>query len=641
MKRILILFLLFSFILFLQCSKGYFTPKKDTHLVEAYLNTTIPEQFKSYDAVVLNDSGQIDIKTSNKLFSSTYERIRVIKILNADGFKYSNVVIPYTKGNDISIRRAFTISPDGTIHPVLFKDVYDIPFHPNYVFYSDQMAKIFTFPNVTENSILYYEYVVKYSHITATSGWNFQSTIPILNSVFSIYYPPELNINYKLYGVEEPVESYDDPSAFKKYYKWKLTNVEPIKDEPHAGPLRNRLKRINFAPFGMNSWEDIAKWYSKMFYSQSIHKNYCISGLNEIGFPSDSLEMIKSLYRYIQKYVRYMAVEIGLGRFQPKTPDEVFLRKYGDCKDMVVMAYAYLSSKGIKCYPMLIPFKNFQIVDTSLATPLYFNHLILYIPDSDSTDLYLDFTSKTTPFGIIPSYLQGQTGFVVLPDQTGFLKTVPVVPKEKNRILDSLNLAIKNDTLMIRGAIKFTGNPADEFLKGLYNRNDRQAREIIYNYLEKKMPGIEINSFETAENIGGAGCFKIIFSGYHIPIKERDKRLHIFKPFSYLYRNSYLKFGMEKRENDFYFPMSFMQDIYVSIQTTGEWEVVTRPEKFNLTSEYGSLNTAYSQNDAGIEYSIHFTRDKIYIPLEEYDNFAKFIEQINKFGENTFVIENK
>ena len=49
----------------------------------------------------------------------------------------------------------------------------------------------------------------------------------------------------------------------------------------------------------------------------------------------------------MQRNIRYVGIEIGIGGLQPHTAEDVFRNRYGDCKDKATLLRAMLESVGI------------------------------------------------------------------------------------------------------------------------------------------------------------------------------------------------------------------------------------------------------------------------------------------------------
>ena len=57
---------------------------------------------------------------------------------------------------------------------------------------------------------------------------------------------------------------------------------------------------------------------------------------------------------FVQKTIRYVAVEIGIGGYQPHFAQETFRNQYGDCKDKVTLFRSLMKALNRDVYPVLI-----------------------------------------------------------------------------------------------------------------------------------------------------------------------------------------------------------------------------------------------------------------------------------------------
>ncbi|MEJ2051724.1 MAG: DUF3857 domain-containing protein, partial [Calditrichota bacterium] len=124
------------------------------------------QEFPDASAIVLLDEGSMKLTDGSDINFSTFEKHRVVKILNSSGRQYANIVIPYNPSSDIDYIQARTISPDGKITVLDQDDIYDVTLFPNFIFYSDQRAKRFTMPAVEDGSIIEYRYQLTVWNLT-------------------------------------------------------------------------------------------------------------------------------------------------------------------------------------------------------------------------------------------------------------------------------------------------------------------------------------------------------------------------------------------------------------------------------------------------------------------------------------------
>jgi len=136
---------------------------------------------------------------------------------------------------------------------------------------------------------------------------------------------------------------------------------------------------------------------------------------------------VHRIYDWVSKHIRYVAVFLGNGGYEPHEATKILENGYGDCKDHVVLLEALLKAKGIASVPVLIDSGNrYRTPET--ATPAAFNHVLSYLPEFD---LYADSTPGMAPFGILPVTEYGKP--VAIETEPGAsVTTLPLVTTQDN-----------------------------------------------------------------------------------------------------------------------------------------------------------------------------------------------------------------
>ena len=145
----------------------------------------------------------------------------------------------------------------------------------------------------------------------------------------------------------------------------------------------------------------------------------------------------------MQHDIRYVAIELGIGGWQPHAASEVFTHHYGDCKDKATLMSSMLSQIGVESFYVVINSERGAITPRDARKLGGFNHVVLAIklPPNISDPslvatvqhprlgslLYFDPTNELTPFGEIGGYLQENYGLLVTPEG-GELVELPKQP---------------------------------------------------------------------------------------------------------------------------------------------------------------------------------------------------------------------
>jgi len=91
------------------------------------------------------------------------------------------------------------------------------------------------------------------------------------------------------------------------------------------------------------------------------------------------LEKMKALAQFVQHDVRYVAIELGIGGWQPHAASDVFVHRYGDCKDKATLLSAMLSQVGVESFYVVINSERGSVTPQVPANIGGFNHVVLAI----------------------------------------------------------------------------------------------------------------------------------------------------------------------------------------------------------------------------------------------------------------------
>ena len=203
---------------------------------------------------------------------------------------------------------------------------------------------------------------------------------------------------------------------------WKTELIPSITEEPFSPPFSERIPVLMIAPnifkikgFNGNSesWKDFGKW----FYDLSKGRDDLNAGATEkirnlVSGIGDTVEIIQTLYKYMQNRTRYASIQIGIGGWQPADANDVDRLGYGDCKALSNYMKAILKAVNINSHITLV---NAGRDKTRMITEFpanQFNHAILCVPVKTDT-LWLECTSQQFPAGFIGTFTDDRDVLVI------------------------------------------------------------------------------------------------------------------------------------------------------------------------------------------------------------------------------------
>ena len=325
------------------------------------------------------------------------------------------------------ILEAFTRKADGKILEVDRTQIFPQapPGSLQVPMFNDRKQKVIVFPDVSaEDAVVY---TIKQTHKPPFAEQFFFGGVFFRGVAFedvrvNIALPKAMAAHVEVQGVEHQVEESGERITHKFLYR----NPRPPVAEPAA--LSPWDTEPHYVVSTFPDYAAVAAAYRRMAAGKMAVTPRIQALADEItAGTSDRREQAHRIYDWVSKHIRYVAVFLGNGGYEPHEAIKILENGYGDCKDHVVLLEALLKAKGIASVPVLIDSGNRYRVPEA-ATPAAFNHLLSHLPEFE---LYVNSTAGVAPFGILPVTEYGEP--VALAVEPGASVTrYPLVATEEN-----------------------------------------------------------------------------------------------------------------------------------------------------------------------------------------------------------------
>lgn len=266
--------------------------------------------------------------------------------------------------------------------------------------FSDFTSLTVVFPDVEAGDTVVFAYRLTatqpmFPHEFSTSeAFSTNVAFDDLNIVFD--FPESLAVRYDARQLKQVK---DEIKNGRKTVAWHYENPRPLKDKRKDYSVYDldRFPGVAFSTF--KNYEEIATVYGVRARPRAAVTPRVQKLADEIVKDATEPRAIaRSLYDWTATNITYAGNCIGLGAVVPHDTDFILENRMGDCKDHATLLQALLAAKGIDSTQALInagsEYKLPKIPVVSMV-----NHVINYIP---SLALYVDSTSDSTPFGLLP-----------------------------------------------------------------------------------------------------------------------------------------------------------------------------------------------------------------------------------------------
>lgn len=617
------------------------------------------EEFKRFknlypnaNSVTVNKETKITIKLNDENISVTQEFIEEDLYLDEGASRNSKRSLHFSSFFELeNVEASSLIFSDGKYKEIEVKEFTEKD-ELDQSFYDDSKSLNFIFPNLQKGAKSRLKYSENVKNPRFLSPFYFADFSPIVSNKVTIITDKNVNLEFKKFNTDNlDIKFTTQEKRNNIIYTWELKNIDKFKYEsntptykkifPHVVPIITSYKTKNNTIALANKVDDLYKWYYSLV--KNINKDApdeaLVTVVNEItANTSNDFEKVKAIYYWAQKNIKYIAFEYALGGFVPRQANDVFKKKYGDCKDNSSILYQMLDIAGIQGDLTWIGTRKIPYSYAEVPTPIVDNHMILSYTDKQDNTYFLDATSRFIPIEYPTPFIQGKEA-LISKGETGFvIKKVPVVPAKKNAVIDTTFVKLNGENIVGTSKIEISG----------YRKLDC-FNILEYATTEQKIKTFYIKQFQKGNN-------KFIVDDYTETNKfDYDKNLIINYTFNIngyakkLGNEIYINLNLNKelapykmdddRENEIEYEYKNHFSYTTTFNIPEGYSVDYIPENISISHTLVSSDISYKKNAKTITYSHAATLNFINLNLDEQKELNTIIKKINKAYKEVIVLK--
>ncbi len=370
-------------------------------------------------ALVLHNSAVVEISSDGAAKTHVRKAFAILKSAGETFGVLSEGVAPFRKVKNL---KGWLILPDGSTRMLADKDKVEMSLPGANGKYDDTRVLLARLPEAKAGAIAAFEYDIDESDYTSLfQRFVFQVQEPVRFAQFSVTLPE----GWKLNKVEWRTEGIVYEQMGKRH-TWTARDLPYQPEEPLVPSwhfLSRRVALTCYNPAGAKAvqfgdWPAVARWCAEMHQPQAALDETVATQVRQLTqdlkTPAEKLQAIAA---FVRDEIRYVAVEIDKGRFEPRPAATTLYNRYGDCKDKTTLMRAMLAAVEIPSLPVLA--NTSYAVNPALPTPFQFNHCIIGIPLTNLPNvtaaptagaegwLFFDPTHPSHELGELPAPLQG------------------------------------------------------------------------------------------------------------------------------------------------------------------------------------------------------------------------------------------
>ncbi len=611
------------------------------------------QKYPNAHAVRLLEERKIDISLKDDQIYITQEVFEEDLYLGAAATYGSKRSINYSSFFELeSVEAASMLYKNGKYSELEVKDFIEKD-EMDQSFYDDTKSINFIFPSLEPGSKSKLKYKEKIKNPRFLSSFFFADFKPIIKSKVTISVDKEIALKFKEFNTENVHLNFSESQKRgKRIYSWEASDVEEYDLDPGAPNFRNSFPHIIpiITEYTSNdkqiklqeSVSDLYDWYYSLVKDintenpdEELKKIVSILTQNK----ETDLEKVKAIYYWVQENIKYIAFEYALGGFIPREANEVFNKKYGDCKDNSSILYKMLEIAGLKGNLTWIGTRKIPYKYNEVPTPAVDNHMILTYVDGDDT-YFLDATGRYIPINMPSSFIQGKEALISKGEKDFVIKEVPVMDSKRNTYTDSTFIKIDNNTILGTGKLKLSGYTKIDFYNTFENKKkENNLKEGYTRILRKGNNKFLVDNFNEVNKYNYDKDFEVTYT-FNIKdyINHLDGEtyinLNLNKELSNFKTKEDRKTAKEYRYKS--------RTIYTNVLEIPEDTVVEYvPENFKISNDFFACTITYTQTEKAITYELYVDQDFILLTLEQQNELNTLIKKIEKNFKEVIILKDK
>ena len=619
-------------------------------LLQAQNTEEIKAKFPGEEAVVLNHSVAYQVKVKEGQPYVESRELEQLLFLSANAAHMSKYNFYQSGFHELTGYEAFTKTAEGK--KIKVTDFKTASSTSSSIFYDDVKETNFDFPALGPGAVgnLELNKVHKDPHLL--SPFYFTRGVPVVKSELKITFPKDMSVKYVIKGLNKdkiqfteesrrgettysfsvkdlPAEKrYADAPDNSYYALHVIFYIEKYKDE--SGTAVNYLSNTDdLYRLNHSFLKDINRTLSPDLKQlvDSITQN--ITGTEEKA---------RRIYRWVQKNIKYVAFEDGMGGFVPRDASLVCTRRFGDCKDMSSILTVMLNAGGVPAYYTWIGTRHLPYRYEETPLPLVDNHMISTIL-LNGQYIFLDGTDDNCIFGFPSEMIQGKEALVAINDTAYKILTVPVPAKEKNILVDSTFIELTDNGIKGNIRLALSGYYAMDMHSLLTHTNSKDQEKYFRSRFNRGSNKFRLDKFE----IGDQSDFNKLsltaqfdLQGYARKIADEwFLNLNLFKHYEHE------EIDYPKRKTPIEFSFLNVQKYVTVLQLPAGYTVSAMPSGKTYKNEVWGFELKYEQRNNQLILTQQFENDHLLLAPEKFQDWNKVLENLFPAYKETISLSKK
>jgi transglutaminase-like putative cysteine protease len=513
------------------------------------------------------------------------------------------------------------------------------------IFHSDSKFCSVKFSLDEKGKSFTYVYQNNFRDVKYLTSLYFHNPIPSVEKIIEFRIPSWLDVdlrefNFTRAGIEKSSVKENDITRIT----YRLKDVDAFQREPsspnHAisyphiicvtkSYTENGQRKVLF-----ESVKDLYNWYHDVCSSignDPASLKDKVSALTA-GKKTD-IEKIESIFYWVQDNIRYIAFEDGIMGFKPDAAQNVFSKKYGDCKGKANLLKEMLKMAGYDARLTWIGTSDLPY-DYSLPSLAVDNHMICTVI-LNGKRYFLDGTEDYIALNDYAQRIQGKQ--VLIEDGDNYIiDKIPDFPAERNRVKTVTKMNIEEGAIKGNTAMEVNGE-SKIMLQRIYSSiRSENKKDALSGFLRKSNDNIVVNNVKEPEFNDRQKALQVSFDFVaNNQVTRTGNELYVVMDWNKEF--SEMEFD-DDRKNDYEFNQKYYLTSQAELVIPAGYKVDYLPEPFKKSTPEYSFEGSFTNKGQSIVYTKTIIVNKPILHKDGFGQWNSFIKSINKFYNDQVVL---
>ena len=452
-------------------------------------------RFPQAMAVVEDERETFDVAADGKYLATSHYRATILQEPGVEPLsKYGDSY--YEKYDQMTVKRAVVIGPDGKVTPVDKANIKDLPMPANGPFYLQNVRLVLiTFPQLQVGSTVEVDLETRRNAPPMDHAFSLVDSLqgehPILNYQLNVTLPATMPLAWKVYRGTAAFQKQERDGRIS--YQWQVGEQPQLVPEPGMPPAQEVTPVLALST--ISSWKDVSSWYAKLTRDGQKMTKPLERLVAQVTAGKTSQEAkIEALLFWVSRNIRYVETSFTGDKagFKPASAEQTYQRKYGVCRDKAQFLVTLLRSIGVDADVVLIT----AGVRTDVDIPnTQFNHAITAIRRADGSFSFLDPTAEDSR-QYLP-YSDQYKYALVCTDPGQDIQSTPLAPPSDNRMDITLETVLGADGSLGAKVVMEPTGIYDLVFREYLNGLPPARREMFFSSIASRIfPGAVVTALK-------------------------------------------------------------------------------------------------------------------------------------------------